>query len=244
MKPFLLSLLSFIVIVVATYGQSPMRKCDLQSSKTLIKNNHAFINPHISDTNRVTSYYMTVIPLASEQQLMPVIMSNERNYYSSSLYHTNILVTSISFNHIKNLFILNDNISLLTTKDYDNYIYEGSTSLEASFIWNPSKKLILDLTPDISSCFYGPQQLMSVVKSSISASLRYRLINWLSLKAFGEYNMDGNKLPAYSLLAPQNAFGAGVIVKLYKGIGIEAGIEEVNYNGKWHRNFYSNPTNY
>ena len=244
MKTFLLSLACFFA--VSSYGQSNMLEKDSVPVKKVMESNNKQISAEMQHNN-VIHIGISVLPtysLPNDQTLHPIVDSNRRHYDTTLSDSVNAAGAQLQFQHSRTLFVLNETTLLVANKDYDNYIYEGITTVGGSFIWHPIEKLMLNGTVSISRYFYGPTQLMSAVTPSSNVYLRYQLLNWLALKTFGEFSANGNKIPSYSLLVPQNAFGVGVVMKITKSIGVEAGVEEVNYGGKWHRGFYANPSDY
>lgn len=243
MKTLLLSLACMFVVV--SYGQTTISEKDsVLSKKSLISDNKqvSFETQRNNPTQETSATVLPAVSLSDNPQLPSVANFSGQDYYLSS--SDSVDASQLKFEHFKTLFTLSEAIAVSGSHHSHNFMYEGNTSVGLSLIWRPVEKLTLSVTPSISRYFFGPTQLMTTVTPSINATIKYQLLDWLAFKTFGEYTMNGNKMPDYSLLTPQNAFGASVMLKITKNIGIEAGVEAINCNGRLNRGISPNPIDY
>jgi hypothetical protein len=243
MKTLLLSLACLFSVV--SYGQTTiLEKDSVPSKKSLITDNKQ-IPVETQRGNPAQEVGATVFPAVSlpDNPQLPSV-SNFSGHDYSLPSSDSVDASQLKYEHFKTLLTLSETIALSGKRSSHNFMYEGNTSVGLSLLWRPNEKLTISVTPSISRYFFGPQQLMSVVLLSVNATVRYQVSDWLAFKTFGEYTVNGNKMPDYSFLTPQNVFGASVMVKVTRNIGIEAGVEAINSNGRWNRGIYPNPIEY
>jgi hypothetical protein len=243
MKTLLLSLAC--LFAVASYGQTTVPEKDSVPSKKILITDNKQIPVETQRDNPVQGASATGLPVVSlsDNPQLPSV-SNFSGQYDYLPSADSIDASRLKYEHFKTLFTLSQTFAVSGNRSSHNFMYEGNTSVGLSLLWRPAEKLTISVTPSISRYFFGPKQLMSVVSPSVDAAVKYQLSDWLAFKAFGEYTMNGNKIPDYSFLTPQSVFGASVMVKVSRNIGIEAGVETINTNGRWNRGIYPNPIDY
>jgi hypothetical protein len=130
-------------------------------------------------------------------------------------------------------FFIDEQFSVALSRAHSAFGYENVISFGTTFLWNPAKKLTIGVTPVISHYFWGPgQNASSLTDFSCEFAARYSLTDRLSLNAYGQVSTTPVKPYCYPLpAAPQNVFGAGVMFKVSKSVGIGLSIEKSDYNG-------------
>ena len=131
-------------------------------------------------------------------------------------------------------FFVNEQLSVALGKTYDGFKYENITSFGTTFLFHPTDKLNIDITPVISHYLTGSPQLPSFTDFSTTINARYAVSNRMTIRGYGQISSSPNKFCGYTPFVPQNAYGVGVMYKVNKNIGIEVDVENSKYNGIWY----------
>lgn len=141
-------------------------------------------------------------------------------------------------------FFVNEQFSVGLGKTCNNFKYENSTSFGTTFLFHPTTKLNIDITPVISHYLFGSPQLPSFTDFSATINARYHVSNRMVIKGYGQVSTASNRFLGYPPYVPQNAYGVGVLYKVNKNIGIEVDVENSKYNGIWYNEHNEFPTDY